>query len=729
MRRRTGGARRFRARRHRGPRVPVILQNTPTECGAACLAMVLGAHGRHVPSRRLREEMDVGRDGASAQALALTAERHGMRVRAYQAEPEALRVMPVPVIVHWGLSHFVVVEAVDDRHAHIVDPASGRERITREEFDRSFTGIVLAMLPGEDFERIRPQTGEVPRFLARHLPRTPGLFGAVVAVSLLLTALGVLPALATRYLIDRVVPAGGNDLMAVVGLGVAALVVGQALVGFLRSEALVRLRLRVDLSLMTSFLGHLFRLPYTYFQLRSSGDLLTRVSSGMVIRDALSSHALSLVLDSAMTVLYVTLLWFLSPVIGAIVLGAAVLQLLAVGLFSRRVRETSREEISAVAEAHTQLVESLAGAETLKSAGAEQTALGRWEWLYRNQLVSTLRKDTVTNRLELLLDLFRLGTPLLLLWTGTWFVLGGGMSLGTLVAANTLAAMALTPVTSLSQIYHSLQSAAVHVRRLQDVFQEETEQEGEPAPALAGAIELRGVSYRYQSSAEEAVSDVDLSVPAGSMVAVVGRSGSGKSTLGRLMLGLYQPTRGSVGFDGIPLEGLDLRSVRAQCGVVVQDNAVFSGSILDNIRVNTPEASVEEVLLASRSACLHEDVEQMPLGYFTPLGERGSGLSGGQRQRIGLARALVSRPRILLLDEATSHLDTVTERRVQNHLRSLECTRVVIAHRLSTIREADRIVVIADGCVVEQGTHTELVAARGHYADLVGGDLTELAAG
>ncbi|NKZ01885.1 peptidase domain-containing ABC transporter [Nocardiopsis alborubida] len=718
-----------RLRRHIGPRVPVVLQNTPTECGIACLAMVLGAHGRSVPVRRLREELDAGRDGVSAQALAMAAEEHGMRVRAYQAEPGALRGMTVPLIAHWGLSHFVVVESVGERYVRIVDPASGRGRIPREEFDRSFTGIVLTMRPGEDFERLRPPPGEVPRFLARHFPRSPGLVGTVVAVSALLTALGVLPALVVRYLIDRVVPTGGTDMMVAVGLGVLALVVGQALVGFLRSEALVRLRLRVDLDLMTSFLRHLFRLPYAYFQLRGSGDILTRVSSSMVIREVLSSHMLSLLLDTAMTVFYVTLLWLLAPRIGAVVLGAAVLQFLAVAVFSRRVRETSREETAAMAEAHTQLVESLAGVETLKSAGAEGAALSRWEWLYRNQLASTLRKDTVTNRMDLLLDLFRLGAPLALLWAGTWLVLDGGMSLGTLVAANTLAGMALTPVASLSQVHHSLQSAAVHVSRLRDVLQETAERGGEPAPELRGRISLRGVSYRYQKDAPATLSDVDLEIPAGSMVAVVGRSGSGKSTLGRLMLGLHQATRGEVLFDGIPLTRLDPRTIRSQCGVVVQDNAVFSGNVLDNVRINAPGATVEDIVRASRLACLHEDVQRMPLGYFTPLGERGSGLSGGQRQRVGLARALVSEPRVLLLDEATSHLDTVTEDRIRHNLRELDCTRVVIAHRLSTVRDADRIVVVSDGRVVEQGTHEELVAVRGAYADLVGGDLTGTVSG
>ena len=686
--------------------------------------MLLATYGRAVPLPRLREELDVGRDGSSARSLALTAQEHGMRVSPYSAESWAVGGLGLPLIAHWEANHYVVVEEVGDTHARVVDPATGRKNITREEFDHSFSGLVLVMEPGEDFLPLRGRRGETLRFLLGWLPRSPGLIGAIFAVSALLTLLGVVPALFIRYLIDRIVPTGGQEVLLVVGAGLIALVSGQALVSFLRSELLLRLRIRIDLRLMTTFLRRLFGLPYRYFQLHGTGDVLTRASSGMVLRETLSSHTLSLVLDSAMAILYVLLLWFVDSRVGAVALGAAVLQLVIVASFSRRVRETNRAEIAALTEAQTQLVGSLAGAETLKSTGAENVALSRWEVLYRKQLLSTLRKDTVTNRLELILEAVRVGAPLALLWTGAWLVLDGGMTLGTLIAANTLAGMALAPIASLARTHHSLQAAAVHVRRLQDVFDEPPERGGKTAPPLKGTIDLQGVSYRYNKDSPRTLTNIDLRVPAGAMVAVVGRSGSGKSTLGRLMLGLYQPDRGRILYDGEDLADLDPRSIRSQCGVVVQDNAVFSGNLLDNIRINSPDASMDDVVRATQVACLREDVERMPLGLFTPLGERGSGVSGGQRQRIGLARALVSKPSILLLDEATSHLDTVTEERLQTNLRALDCTRVVIAHRLSTVRDADLIVVVDDGQIVERGTHEELLAMDGTYSSLLTGELS-----
>ncbi|MER5318687.1 peptidase domain-containing ABC transporter [Streptosporangium roseum] len=705
----------------RQSRVPVQLQNSTGECGAACLAMILSAHGHSITVQEIRTRVGVGRDGSTAAALAETAQEFGMEVSAYRAEPHALKRLPMPQLVHWGLSHFVVLEHIDEGNAVIVDPGAGRRRISRTEFDQHFTGIVLVMSPGPRFQRrSRPRTDHL-RFIARFMPRRPELIASTIGVSVLLALIGLAPALITRYLLDRILPTGDTDLLTVLGLGVVALVVGQALMGYLRSELLLRLRTRIDLDLMTSFLRHLFRLPYPYFQMRTSGDILTRVSSGLMVREVLTSHTLSLVLDGGLTILYVALLWALAPPIGGLVFGAAVLQIFVAVGFAARMREASREEIGAMSMAQTQLVESLIGVETVKAAGAERATLSRWENLYRRQLGATLRQSSLGNLMEGLLDLIRLATPLLLLWTGAWLVISGQMTLGTLIGASTLASMALAPIASLSQIYQSLQTVGVHVQRLRDVLDETVEQ---PTPRrtadrLEGRITLESVRFRYQPDGPATIDGVSLDVAAGSFVAVVGRSGSGKSTLARLMLGLYQPQDGLVLLDGQPLNELDLESVRRQMGVVVQDNALFGGDVLENIRINTPDADIEDVVRAARAACLHAEIQNMPMGYFTPLGERGSGLSGGQRQRLALARALVGQPRIVLMDEATSHLDALTEARIQENLSAMLCTRIVIAHRLSTIREADLIVVVDGGEIVECGTHDELLALGGLYSDLL----------
>jgi ATP-binding cassette subfamily B protein len=420
------------------------------------------------------------------------------------------------------------------------------------------------------------------------------------------------------------------------------------------------------------------------------------------------------------------LLWQLSPLIGMIVAAAGVLHIVVALVCAPHARAASRQEIAAMSNAQSRLIESLTGIESLKASGAEDMALDQWEKAYRTQLVATIRQGSVTNAMEGCYGFIRVGAPLFLLWAGTWQVLAGDLSLGTLIAANALAGMALLPLGSLSQVYQSLQTLGVHLARIRDVFSEEPESDsGVELTSFSGRVQLRDVSFAHTKDAPVVLHDIDLDVEPGSTVAIVGRSGSGKSTLARLILGLYHPTAGQVLIDGVPLTDINPRSLRSHCGVVVQDPACFSGDVLDNIRVHRPDAPLPEVVRAAETACLHEEIQHMPLGYRTPLGERGQGLSGGQRQRLAIARALVTAPTLLVLDEATSHLDALTEARLHENLRAEARTRVMIAHRLSTVRDADIILVLDNGRIVERGRHGELLALGGAYTELVNSQLRD----
>ena len=713
-------------------RLPVVLQMNAVECGAACLAMILSHYGRKARLADVRESCAAGRDGLSAQTIADAARRHGLRVRAYSAQPGDFRDVPLPAIVHWNFNHFVVVESWSPRHVDIVDPAAGRRRLRPAEFDAGFTGVVLTFEPGTGFAPSRhPSRSSWMRHLLQYVGRTPGLLAQILAASLFLQLLGLALPLATKVLVDQVLPFRLTSLMQVLGLGMLILVLAYAVLHWLRAALLLFVQARLDSRMMLGFFEHLLRLPFEFFQRRTSGDLLMRLASNVIIRETLTSQSVALLLDGTFVLVYLAILISTAPLFGflALALGAAQVMLL-LGT-TRRVRALLQRDLIAQSASQSYLVEALNGIGTIKASGAEDRVFDRWSNLFFRQLEVSLARSQLDAVVETLMTALRVLSPLLLLWLGALRVLDGGMSLGTMLALNALAVAFLTPLASLVLNGQRLQTVGAHLERIFDVLQSEPEQGPEsarPMPALEGGIELRGVTFRYDPQAPLVLRDVSFRVEPGQKVAIVGRTGSGKSTLARLLLGLHAPFEGDILFDGVPLHELDPRGLRRQFGVVLQDPFVFSGSIRQNISFDDPALSLQDVIEAARLAVVHDDIEVMPMGYETRVAEGGTALSGGQVQRLSIARALAHRPAILLLDEATSHLDAVTEAEVDRNLSRLSCTRIVIAHRLSTIQNADLIVVLEHGALVERGTHGELLALGGRYANLVQGQVRAAAA-
>lgn len=372
-------------------------------------------------------------------------------------------------------------------------------------------------------------------------------------------------------------------------------------------------------------------------------------------------------------------------------------------------------------------IEALTGIATLKSSGAEKRALDHWSGLFFQQLHVSLQSSYLSAVIDTVLTAIRIFAPLGLLWFGTMQVLDGTLSLGTMLALNAIATLFLTPLASLVTNGQKLQLVSAHLERLMDILDtppEQTIQNANATPSLKGQIDLNSVSFRYSRHSPWILEDISLSIQPGQKIALVGRSGSGKSTLAKLLLGLYLPTEGEICYDSIPLQQLNYRALRSQFGVVLQDSTLFSGSIRHNIAFNAPNLSFEQVKTAAKLAAIHDEIQRMPMAYETLVAESGTGLSGGQRQRLFLARALALSPKILLLDEATSHLDSISERLVNNNLNELGCTQIIIAHRLSTIVNADQILVLDEGKIVERGTHQELLGKKGHYAMLVENQLS-----
>jgi ABC-type bacteriocin/lantibiotic exporter with double-glycine peptidase domain len=698
------------------------MQLQQSECGAACLAMILSYYGRPTSVAECREACGPGRDGLSAKAIATSARAYGLRAKAYSLGLAECRKLALPAIVHWSFNHFVVLEHLAPRHADIVDPAGGRKRVSTQEFSDGFTSIALTLEPGWNFKRQKGAKRALWRNYFGYMLAAPGvrpvLFQVLLA-SLFLQLIGRAPPALTKIVVDDILPYHLGNFMMIVGLGLLLLVFAQALTSYLRAALLIFLRARLDTRLMLGFFEHLLKLPFSYFQRRGTGDLLMRLGSNVNLREMLTSQSVSTILDAGMMLTYLVILLLIAPLYAAAALAVGVLQIATIAFTARPMHRLMQRGLETQAASQSYQVEALTGVAALKASGSEAQALDHWSDLFFKQLNVSLQRSHLSAITSTFLSGLRLLSPLLLLWIGATLVLNGHMSLGTMLALNVLATSFLTPLASLASTGQQLQLVGAQLERIADVLGAEPEQSTgsvKPAPELTGQIQLKNLSFCYDPNAPDVLQNISCTIGAGQKVAIVGRTGSGKSTLAMLLLGLYRPTGGEVLYDGTLLESLDYRSLRRQFGVVLQEPSLFSGSVRENIALNDPDLPWEKIIQAARLACIHDDIMNMPMGYETRISEGGSALSGGQRQRLALARALAHRPAILLLDEATSHLDTATESLVDGNLDTLGCTRIVIAHRLSTVQNADYILVLEEGKLMEQGPPAKLLRQGGHYA-------------
>ncbi|MPY89043.1 MAG: ATP-binding cassette domain-containing protein [Luteitalea sp.] len=702
--------------------IPFVGQMEIADCGAACLTMVLASFGKEIPLREVRGRIGGGRSGTSGYALLKVARGYGLQGRGVRIEPVDLRHLSPGTILHWGFDHFVVFERTVRRGIVVLDPASGRRVARPDEVERKFTGVALVLQPGETFARESRRVAPLNVYLRRLMTHWRVL-GQVLLHSVLLQIFVLALPLLTGTIVDGIVPRSDFELLQVLALGAAGMLTLHWCAALVRSLLLLRVQGLLDTELGVGFMDHLARLPYDFFLRRSAGDLLARFQSNRELRETLTTRAVTTLLDGSLVVLYlIALLWTSIPV-GALVGG---LGLLHVALFlatRRKVRELTSRSLDVQARASSRLVDIVTGMETLKSMGAEAQAVERWSHLFVDEVNVAIDKGKLQAWTDSLRNTLQVGGPLVILLLGGYLVLADRLSLGTMLALNALAFGFLTPLSQLVATAFQLQELRGHVGRIEDILQEPVEQDeraAQAAPGLSGRIRLEHVDFAYTENEPRVLRGVSIAIETGQKVAIVGPSGAGKSTLARLMIGLYRPTAGRVVYDGHDLSRLDLASLRRQIGVVCQGAHVFGGTIRANIALADPDATPQAVAEAARLAEIHDDIAALPMGYDTILSDGAASLSGGQRQRLAIARALLHQPSILVLDEATSELDTVSERRIMSRLAEMRCTRIVVAHRLSTVVDADLILVVERGRIVESGRHTELLERRGLYAQLAG---------
>lgn len=711
-----------RLRMSRPRRVPMVRQMTAAECGLAALAMTLAYFGRHVPREELRELLVPTRDGLTARAILTAATECGLEGKALRMELRHLADVEAGSILHWGLNHFVVLERVAPRGLRVVDPAIGRRWIEHQECERMFTGVVLVFRPSPTFEP-RPVEPSWHRF--RRIVRTlmaSGPWGRILTASLALQLVMLAVPLLTGRMVDWL---GVHRHVGLFPSFLAVACIAALQIFFLlfvRAHLLVVLRARFESALSIDLVEHMMALPLSFFRQRSAGDLSMRLGSSAVIREVLTSAALSAVLDGTLIFVYLGALTRSWPKLALLIVALCALQC---GLFAfarPHLRDLDALAVDRRSRHEAVQYEMLAGIETLKAMGVEDEARARWARRYVDMLNVAARTGRFNALIEALHSALRLGAPMVVVAVGCYAVMEGRASLGALMSLSAMTAGIFTPLAHLITTGVEFERLGAYVDRLEDVHRAARERSGSArkAPPLSGAIRLEDVSFRYTANGPAIVNDVSLSIRPGELVAIVGPSGAGKSTLAALLLGLYEPTKGTVRYDGLALSELDIHSVRRQFGIVTQGAYVFAGTIRDNIALAAPELPLDRVIAAAKAAHIHDEIERMPMRYDTILTDGGGSISGGQRQRLALARALVRRPAVLFLDEATSAIDNVVEREIQRSLAQIRCTRVVIAHRLSTVVDADRILVMRDGTIVEQGTHAELLARGGAYAELAG---------
>ncbi len=685
------------------------------------MVSLLRLNGIGADAEQLRHRFGVNRIGIAD--MVRCARDLGLKARSYKSRWERLATTPLPGIAVLRDGSFLVLGKVGDDKAIVQFPTEERPRLmTRAELELVWDGQLVLMT------RRAGLTDLARRFditwFAGAIHKYRFVLGRVLVASFFLQLFALVSPLFFQVVIDKVLVHRSLSTLDVLVIGLVTISAFETILGILRTYVFAHTTNRIDVELGARLFRHLLALPIAYFQARRVGDSVARVRELENIRNFLTSSALTLVIDLFFTFVFLAVMFIYSPFLTFLVLGSFPFYIgisaLATPLFRRRLDE----KFERGAENQAFLVESVTGVETLKSMAVEPQMQRRWEEQLAGYVTASFRVLSLGNTASQLVQFVNKLVTAGVLYFGARLVIDGSLTVGELVAFNILAGRVSAPVLRLAQMWQDFHQARVSVARLGDILNTRPEPVHNPGqtalPAIRGDVVFEHATFRYRIDGPEVLHDVSFSVPAGQIVGVVGPSGSGKSTLAKLIQRLYVPESGRVIVDGIDLNVVDPAWLRRQIGVVLQENVLFNRSVRDNIALADPAMPVERIIAAAQLSGAHEFILELPNGYDTILGERGSSLSGGQRQRVAIARALVMDPRILIFDEATSALDYESERVIQQNMPQIAKgrTMLIIAHRLSTVRRTDRIITIDRGRLVEDGTHDELIGTGGRYASL-----------
>jgi ATP-binding cassette subfamily B protein RaxB len=697
-----------------GLRLPDIRQAETAECGLACLAMIAGYHGRQTDLATLRRRHPVSVHGATLRSVISIAADLGMAARPLRLEMSHLTQLKTPAILHWNMDHFVVLKRATRRGIEVHDPATGIRHYSYPEAGRHFTGVALELTPTRDF----PRTPERSRLRLRDVVIWPQSAALSIVQALVLSVLLQIYAVASPFYmqlaVDDAIAKNDHDLLSVLAVGFGVFLLINVGTGLLRSLVLVHLQTGLAYELSAAVLRHLLRLPLDYFEKRQTGDLLSRFSATDPIRDMLTEGVMSAAVDGVMAILMAVLIFLYSATLACVVIPALLVYITLRVVTYRWLRTRALTSLQAKARETGTFVETLRGIQTIKVFNRENERCGLWT----NCRIEVLNADAAVARLK---AGFRFANELifgienvLVIYLGASAVLNGGMSVGMLFAFLSYKTQFVDKAARFVEKALEFRMLDVQLERLADIVGSEPEPEHSLPNTpeayrrpLRGAIEVRNLSFRFGGTEASIFENVSFSIAPGEYVAITGPSGGGKTTLMKVMLGLLHPSAGDILIDGTPLRQFGIRAFRDQVGVVMQDDQLMSGSVADNICFFDEAFDLGWMQECARTACIHDEIMRLPMGYNSLIGDMGTFLSGGQKQRLVLARALYRRPRILFMDEGTSHLDVALEAQVNAAIKALGLTRIIIAHRPETIASASRVLMLQHCTVAEPASVQE----------------------
>jgi NHLM bacteriocin system ABC transporter peptidase/ATP-binding protein len=727
----------FKQAEVRRVRTPTLLQMEAVECGAAALGIILGYYGRIVPLPELRQECGVSRDGSKASNVMKAARRYDLQAKGFQMPLEKLRDLRPPFIVFWNFNHFLVVEGFSQDRVFLNDPATGPRTVSFSEFDQAYTGVVLVMEPGPEFQK----GGRKPSIFESLGRRLDGVQGALL-YCLLAGLLLTIPRLAVpafaQVFVDEILVQGRQEWLRplIISMLIAVILIG--LLARLRLYYLRRLMLKLSVGMSGQFLWHTIRLPISFYAQRFAGEISSRLELNDKVANTLSGRLATTVIDSIMIVFYAIVMFLYDWVLTLIGIFFASVNFFALQSLSRSRVDANMRLAQEYGKVSGVAIGGIQTMETVKASGLESDLFAKFAGYYAKAVNSQQQLGLQNQILAVLPTLLGTLATASVLVVGGLRVMNGNLTIGMLVAFQLLMGSFLAPVNSLVNFGSTLQELEGDLNRLDDVLENPTDPEANRTEThyrvdvdsfrLEGYVELRNVTFGYSRLAGPLIENFSLSIKPGERVALVGGSGSGKSTLAKLVCGLYEPWDGEILFDGQPRSHMPRSILVNSVAMVEQDIFLFAGTITENLTLWDETVPHQDVVQACKDAAINDLILLMPGGYDTELIEAGANISGGQRQRLEIARALVRNPSILVLDEATSALDAETELIIDQNLRRRGCSCIVVAHRLSTIRDCDEIIVLERGKVVQRGTHEELSRQGGAYSHLIhseGGALQE----